>query len=149
MNCQLVFNGHNFPFFKTHSSVSAAKKTKEEAQHTSVLFAGTVKLPNSTFCISKTTKLICTKSLYFLPYIYTTSHIKIKVNRFNSSRDICSWKLSNILHIFILCTKLQIHLSRVKITFSCFDFFQILNTYNVHLGLNFRGILRKSEGAML
>ena len=30
---------------KTHSNVSAAKKTKD-AQHTSVLFAGTVKLPN-------------------------------------------------------------------------------------------------------
>ena len=28
---------------KTHSSVSAAKKTKEDVQHTSVLFTGTIK----------------------------------------------------------------------------------------------------------
>ena len=75
---------------KTHSSVSAAKKTKEDARHTSVLFTGTVKLPNSAFCISKTTTPISTKFTYFLPYIYTTSHIKIEGNVFSSSRDICS-----------------------------------------------------------
>ena len=75
---------------KTHSSVSAAKKTKEDARHTSVLFTGTVKLPNSAFCISKTTISISTKFTYFLPYIYTTSHIKIEGNNFSSSRDICS-----------------------------------------------------------
>ena len=57
-------------FIKTHSSVSAAKKTKEDARHTSVLFTGTVKLPNSAFCISKTTLPISTKFTYFLPYIY-------------------------------------------------------------------------------
>ena len=56
---------------KTHSRVSAAKKTKD-VQHTSVLFTSIVKLPNSTFCISKTTKLISTKFIYFLPYICTT-----------------------------------------------------------------------------
>ena len=75
---------------KTHSSVSAAKKTKEDARHTSVLFTGNVKLPNSAFCISKTTIPISTKFTYFLPYIYTTSHIKIEGNSFSSSRDICS-----------------------------------------------------------
>ena len=69
---------------RTHSSVSAAKKAKD-AQHTSVLFTGAAKLPNSAFCISKTTKLISTKFIYFLPYIYTTSHIKIEGNRFSSS----------------------------------------------------------------
>ena len=57
--------------FKTHSSVLVAKKTKEDTQHTSVLFTGTVKL-NSAFRISKTTKLISTKFMYFLPNIYTT-----------------------------------------------------------------------------
>ena len=75
---------------KTHSSVSAAKKTKEDVQNTSVLFTGTIKLPNSAFCISKTTNPISTKFIYFLPYMYTTSHIKIAENHFNSSQDICS-----------------------------------------------------------
>ena len=78
-----------FEFFivgiKTHGSVSAAKKTKEEVQHTSVLFTGAVKLPNSAFCISKSTKLISTKSIYFLLYICTTSHIKIDGNYFSTS----------------------------------------------------------------
>ena len=42
---------------------AVAKKTKEDAQHTSVLFTGTIKLPNSAFCFSKTNyyKLIFTK----------------------------------------------------------------------------------------
>ena len=70
---------------KTHSSVSAAKKTKEDARHTSVLFTGTVKFPNSAFCISQTILPISTKFTYVLPYIYTTSHIKIKGNSFSSS----------------------------------------------------------------
>ena len=70
---------------KTHSSVSAAKKPKEDARHTSVLFTGTVKLPNSAFCISKTAKPISTKFTYFLPYIYTTLHTKIEGNSFSSS----------------------------------------------------------------
>ena len=46
-----------------------AKKTKEDMRYTSMLFTGTVKLPNSAFYISKTTKPICTKFIYFLPYI--------------------------------------------------------------------------------
>ena len=75
---------------KTSSSVSAAKKTKEDARHTSVLFIGTVKLPNSAIFISKTTVPISTKFMYFLPHIYTISHIKIEGNSFSSSRDICS-----------------------------------------------------------
>ena len=62
---------------KTHTSMSLAKKTKEDMRHTSVLFTGPVKLPNSAFHISKTTKLISTKFIYFLPYIYTTSYIEI------------------------------------------------------------------------
>ena len=40
-----------------HGSMSAAKKTKD-AWRTSVLFTVTIKLPNSAFCISKTTKPI-------------------------------------------------------------------------------------------
>ena len=46
---------------KTQSSVSVAKKTKKDVRHTSVLFTDTAKLPNSAFCISKTTKPISTK----------------------------------------------------------------------------------------
>ena len=133
-------------FIKTHSSVSAAKKPKEDARHTSVLFTGTVKLPNSAFCISKTTKPISTKFTYFMPYIYTTLHIKIEGNTFSSSRDICSWKLPDFLHIFLLLrTKLQIYLSRIKITFPCFNFFQIWNTYKAHWGLHLPKILRNSK----
>ena len=69
---------------KTHSSVSVEKKQKKTCD-TQVLFTGTAKLPNSAFCISKTTKLISTKFIYFLPYIYTTLHMKIEGNRFSSS----------------------------------------------------------------
>ena len=61
------------------------RKQKQHVRHASVLFTGTVKLLNSAFCISKTTKLITTKFIYFLPYIYTTSHIKIEGNHFSSS----------------------------------------------------------------
>ena len=46
-----------FQMIKTHSSVSEAKKAKK----TCVLFTGTAKLPNSAFCMSKTTKPISTK----------------------------------------------------------------------------------------
>ena len=53
--------------------MSAAKKTKEDVRHTSVLFIGTVKLPNSAFCISKTTKPISTKFIYFC-LTYTQLH---------------------------------------------------------------------------
>ena len=48
---------------------AVAKKTKEDVWHTSVLFTGTVKSPNSAFCISKTVKPISTKFIYFLPYL--------------------------------------------------------------------------------
>ena len=78
-------NTIQIPAIKTHSSVSVAKKPKKDARHTSVLFTGTVKLPNSAFCISKTTKPISAKFTYFLPYIYTTLHTKIEVNSFSSS----------------------------------------------------------------
>ena len=77
-------------WIKTHSSVSAAKKAKEDARHTCVLFTGIIKLPNSAFYISETTIPISTKFTYFLHYIYTTSHFKIEGNSFSSSRDICS-----------------------------------------------------------
>ena len=125
---------------KTHSSASAAKK-KEDMRHTSLLFTGTIKLPNSGFCISKTTKLISTKFIYFLPYIYTTSHIKIEGNRFNSCRDICSWKLSN----FLLRTKLQNNLLMLRFLSNFW------NTNNAHwclyISLKFWRILRKIEGS--
>ena len=62
-------------------------------QKTCVLFTGTVKLPNSAVTISNVTKPISYKFMHFLPYIYNTSHIKIKGNHFSISWDICSWKL--------------------------------------------------------
>ena len=96
---------------KTHSSVTMAKKTKD-TWHTSVLFTGTVQLPNLAFRISKTTKPIFTKFIYlFSAYIYTTSHIKEIASAFLEIS--CSWKLPNFLHIFLLHTKLQIYLNCV------------------------------------
>ena len=60
--------------------------------------------------------------------------------------DICCWKFPNFVHIFLLLyTKLQVYLNRVKITFSCFKFFQIWNTNNAHLGLHFPKILKNSK----
>ena len=99
-------------------------RNKKDPQHTSVLlFTGTVKLLNSAFRISKTSKLISTKFIYFLPYIYTTSHIQIKENPLSTYWDICSWKLPDFLHIFLLlCTKLQIYLSHIKINLLMFQF---------------------------
>ena len=68
----------------------SGQESKKDTWHTSVLFTGTVKLPNSAICISKTTTPISTKIIYFQPYIYTTVHITIKGNGFSISRDICS-----------------------------------------------------------
>ena len=130
---------------KTHSSVSAAKKQKKTCSTQVCYLLGTVKLPNWAFCISKTTTTISTKFTYFLPYIYTTSQIKIEGNHFSISWDICSWKLPNFLHILLLRTKLQIYLSYVKITFSCCNFFQIWNTNNTDWGLHFPKILKISK----
>ena len=56
---------------KTHSRVSAGKKTKD-SQYTNVLFTTTIKSPNSTFCISKTTKPI---SIQFIQLLYI--HYKV------------------------------------------------------------------------
>ena len=66
----LYYRDISLMYIKTHSSVSAAKKTKEDVWHVSVSFTGTIKLPNLAFHISKTTKLISTKFIYFLPYIH-------------------------------------------------------------------------------
>ena len=56
--------------------------------------------------------------------------------------------LKNCSIFFTFSTKLQIYLSHVKITFSCFDSFKIWSTNDVHLGLHFLGILRKIEESM-
>ena len=80
--------GEPVEIIKTHSSALAAKKTKEDKRYTvCYLLVATVKLKNSVFRISKTTKLISTKFIYFLFYIYTTLHIKIEGS---ISQDICS-----------------------------------------------------------
>ena len=67
-NWQYLYSTENY---QDTCSVFVTKKTKD-ARHTSVLFTGNIKLPNSAFHISKTTKLISTKFIYFLPYVYTT-----------------------------------------------------------------------------
>ena len=83
------------------------KKPKEDMRHTSVLFTGTINLPNSAFCISKTTKL--SLLIYFLHYVhnYTLLHIS-KLKKIDSV----------LLEIFVpenflslVHTKLQIYLS--------------------------------------
>ena len=83
---------------KTHGrmSMSAAKK---DVQHTSVLFAGTTKWLILTPHVSTITVPIYTK---FMPFIYTTSHTKCEENQFSSLPHICSIKLPNFLHIFLL-----------------------------------------------
>ena len=91
----------------TVGSVSVAKKTKEDVRHTRMLFTGTVKFPNSAFCISKTTKPISTKFILFLLYIYTTSRIQIKEIA-SVVLEIYVPEMPNFLHIFLLHTKLQI-----------------------------------------
>ena len=78
--------------------------------------------------------------IYILSYIYTTSHINFEGNRF-----LRYLFLPNFLHIFLLRTKLQIHLSRIKITFPCFDFSKIWNTYKAHWGLHFSKVLKNSK----
>ena len=88
----------------------SGQENKRRHRHASVLFTGNIKLPNSAFHISKATELISTQLIYFLPYIHTATHIKIEINCFSISQDIYSWKLPNFLHIFLLCTKLQIYL---------------------------------------
>ena len=59
---------------RTHSSVSAAKKTKQDTWHTSVLFTGTIELPNSTFHIYKILSQFLT-NLYIFCCTYTLLHI--------------------------------------------------------------------------
>ena len=68
-----------------HTAVCQRPRKQKKMCSTQVLFTSTTKLPNSAFCISKTTKLIFTKFIYFLPYIYTTLHIKFEENCFSSS----------------------------------------------------------------
>ena len=108
------------------------KQKKTCDTHASVSLTGTTKLPNSAFHISKTSKPISTKFIYFLPYIYATSHIKIEEHHFKI------FVPENCPIFFTFSSfyiKLQIYLTCVKITFSCFNFFQIWNTNNAYLGL--------------
>ena len=69
---------------KTHSCVSAAKKT---VWCTSVLFTETANLPFSTPHVSIATGLISIKFTYFMPSIYVTLHER---NQLSSSPDMCS-----------------------------------------------------------
>ena len=89
---------------KTHSLVSAAKK---DVRHTSVLFTGTAKSPFSTPHISITTGLISIQFTYYKPFIYTTWHTIFEENRLSGFWDMRCWKLSNFLHVFLLCTNLK------------------------------------------
>ena len=114
-----------FRFIKTHSHVSVAEKTK-----VCYLLWHCKKSPNSAFHISKSTKLISTKFIYFLPYIYSYMHYILHISKLKEIALIfleilylfLKKLMPTFLHIF-LHTKLQIYLSRIKITFPCSDFF--------------------------
>ena len=91
-NTEFLFSHFIAIIIKTHSSVSTDKKTKD-VWHTSVLFTGTVKLPNSAFCIYITTKPISTKFMCVLLYIYHKSgnfHVKI-IHALNIHMDLFLW----------------------------------------------------------
>ena len=126
--------------------MSAAKKTKKDLQHTSVLFTGAVKLLNSAFHISKTTKPISTKFIYFLPYsTYTLLHTSKLKEIALALLEIFVPKICPIFFTFFFSFAQNykyITLSRIKIPFPCFDFFQIWNTYNAQWHLHFLKILR-------
>ena len=53
-----------------HTVVCQRPRKQKKTCGTQVLFTGTVKLPNSAFCISKTTKPISTKFIFFALHIY-------------------------------------------------------------------------------
>ena len=121
---------------KTHSSVSAAKKTKKVVRHTSVLFTGTAKLPNSAFCISKTTQEFL-PNLYIFCLTYTLLHISNLKEIASAVLEIfvpknCPIFFTFFFFLLLLRTKLQIHLSPIKITFPYIDCSQIWNTYKAH-----------------
>ena len=75
-------SSHKITNISRHTVVCQQPRKQKKMCSTQVcyVFTGTVKLLNSAFRISKTTRSISTKFIYFLPYICTTSHIKIKGN---------------------------------------------------------------------
>ena len=93
--------------------VVSAKKTKD-AWHTSVLFTGTVKSPNSAFRISETTKPISTQ---FLLHILNMKEIA------SAFLEIFVPKNFSIFFTFFFAQNYKYILSRIKTTFSYFDFF--------------------------
>ena len=111
-----------------HMQYSAvAKKTKEDARHTSVLFTGTIKLPNSAFRLSKTNyyKLIITKfsQLYLFCFTYT---LQLATSRIIKSKE--NHPLQHFLRQLFVPENCQfsshfsssyiyVYLSCVKITF--------------------------------
>ena len=117
----------------THTVVCRA--AKKVARNTRVLFTRTKISSISTCRILKTTEQISTKFTYCMLYIRLILHTEFDIDCASSSRDICSWKLSDFLHIFLLRTKIKIFLKFVKTIFSCFDFFQIWNKNNTSIGL--------------
>ena len=115
---------------KMHGHMSAAKKV---VRHTSVSFTGITNSPFSTPPISITTESISIHFTYFMPSIYMTLHTKFEGNQPSNLLDMCSRKLPQFLHIFLLC---NINMSQPKIPFSWIDFFQIWHTNKVLCGLS-------------
>ena len=132
---------------KTHSSVSAAKKTKKMCG-TQVCYL--LVLQSYQIQPSVSPKLLSwfLPNLYILCLTYTLLHILNLKEITSAVLEIFVPKNCPIFFTFfflLLRTKLQIHLSHIKITFPCFDFSQIWNTYIAHWGLHFSKILRNSK----
>ena len=119
-SCQIQPSVLAIIIIKTHSSVSAAKKTKEDMWHTSVLFTDTAKLPNSAFCISQTTNPISIR-------IYILSALHIHYFTFKNWRKLLQYFMTYLfLKIALFSSHFSsmhknIYLSCMKITFPYFD----------------------------
>ena len=88
-------------------TVVCLRSRKQDTRHTSMLFIGIIKLPNSACCISKTTKLISTKFIYLLLYIskfsrksfqHFSRYLFLKISQFPSHFS----SLHKIINIFKL-----------------------------------------------
>ena len=110
-----------------------------------MLFTGTIKLPNSTFCISKTTKPISTKFIYFC-LTYTLLHISKLKEITSALLEIFVPK--NCPIFFTLFFFFAQNYKSFKNNLLIFYFIQIWKANNAHLGLHFPRILRKIEGAI-
>ena len=111
-----------------HTVVCQWPRKQKNVQHTSVLFTGIVKLLNSAFRISKTTKPIYTKLIII---IFSALHIHYVLHILKFKEIALA-----LLEIFVpkncpFFTFFFFYLSCIKITFLCPPFQIILFTYQL------------------